>query len=177
MTKKFVIDAGHGGKDAGAVNGDLYEKDVALKVAKLLGEELEKRGHKVVYTHVDDTFIELSDRAKISNNSNADYFVSIHCNSADDKTAEGVETWYYKESTSGKALAQSVQNELAKIDGVKDRGIKGGEFYVLKYTKAPSILIELGFISHEAEKKLLFKEFYQRDLCDKIITGITKHVG
>lgn len=174
MAKKFVIDAGHGGKDAGAVNGGLYEKDVALKVAKLLGEELEKRGHNVVYTRVDDTFIELSDRAKISNNSNADYFVSIHCNSAENKTAEGVETWYHK---AGKALAQSVQNELAKIDGVKDRGIKGGEFYVLKHTKAPAILIELGFISHEAEKKLLFKEFYQRDLCNKIVTGIIKHVG
>ena len=78
MAKKFVIDAGHGGKDAGAVNGGLYEKAAALKVAKLLGVELEKRGNTVVYTRMDDTFVELSDRTKISNNSNADYLSLIH---------------------------------------------------------------------------------------------------
>ena len=174
---KIVIDAGHGGHDAGAVNGGLYEKAAALKVAKMVGAALAAKGHKVLYTRSTDVFVELKDRAKFSNSNNADYFISIHCNSAENAAASGVETWYCEGSSKGRQLATAVQGELAKIEGAKNRGIKAGTFYVLKNTEAPAILVELGFISNEEEKKLLFKEYYQQKLCDAIVSGVTKHLG
>lgn len=172
---KIVIDAGHGGKDTGAVNGDLYEKAAALKVAKLVGGALAAKGHTVLYTRSSDVFVELKDRAAFSNSNDADYFISIHCNSAENAQASGVETWHYENSTKGRALAQSVQNELAKL-GAKNRGVKAGSFYVLKYTEAPAILVELGFISNPEEKTLLFKEYYQKQLCDAIVCGVAKYL-
>ena len=174
---KIVIDAGHGGHDAGAVNGGLYEKAAALKVAKMIAEELERKGHKVAMTRNDDTFVELSERCAISNKFGADYFISIHCNSSENKTAQGIETWYCQGSSNGNALATSVQNQLAKIEGAKNRGVKAGTFYVLRNTKAPAILIELGFISNEDEKKKLFKQYYQDQLTEKIVKGILNHLG
>lgn len=173
---KIVIDAGHGGQDAGAVNGGLYEKAAALKVAKMVGGALSAKGHTVLYTRSTDVFVELKDRAKFANSNNADYFISIHCNSAENASASGIETWYCEGSTKGRNLASCVQNELAKIAGAKNRGVKAGSFYVLKNTEAPAILVELGFISNEAEKKLLFKEFYQQQLCDAIVSGVTSYL-
>lgn len=173
---KIILDAGHGGKDAGAVNGGLYEKAAALKVATLVGTMLTKAGHQVYYTRKDDTFVELADRCKLSNELNADFFISVHCNSAENKSASGVETWFCKGSSKGKLLANYVQAELADISGVKNRGIKEGTFYVLKHTKAPAILVELGFISNETEKKLLFKESYQQKLASAIAIGLQTYL-
>lgn len=89
-----VIDAGHGGKDPGAVGGGYKEKDINLSVALKLGQLLEQQKDiKVVYTRKSDVFVELSDRTKISNNASANLFISIHANSAKRTTASGIETY------------------------------------------------------------------------------------
>ena len=93
--KTVVIDAGHGGEDPGAVNGRTYEKNITLSVAKRLGV-LIKRNYpsvKVIYTRDDDSFVELYRRAEIANKNNADLFISIHVNSAGDRSARGHETF------------------------------------------------------------------------------------
>ncbi len=93
--KTVVIDAGHGGHDPGAINGKTYEKNITLSVAKRLGD-LIKRNYpsvKVIYTRNDDSFVELYRRADIANKSNADLFISIHVNSAADRSARGHETF------------------------------------------------------------------------------------
>ena len=93
--KTVVIDAGHGGHDPGAVNGKIYEKNITLSVAKRLGD-LIKRNYpsvKVIYTRDDDRFVELYRRADIANKNNADLFISIHVNSAGDRSARGHETF------------------------------------------------------------------------------------
>ena len=92
-----VIDAGHGGKDPGAIsaNKKLYEKDVTLKVALMVGESI-KKNHpevKVLYTRKTDVFVGLNDRARMANKANADLFISIHTNAANSRTAKGVETY------------------------------------------------------------------------------------
>lgn len=92
-----VIDAGHGGKDPGAIsaNKKLYEKDVTLKVALMVGESI-KKNHpevKVLYTRKTDVFVGLNDRARMANKANADLFISIHTNAAKSRTAKGVETY------------------------------------------------------------------------------------
>ncbi|MDR1973629.1 MAG: N-acetylmuramoyl-L-alanine amidase [Bacteroidales bacterium] len=93
--KTLVIDAGHGGNDPGATGKKSKEKDIALSVALKLGS-LVKQGFpdvKVIYTRNDDRFVELHERSKLANKNKADLFISIHCNSADNKDARGVETW------------------------------------------------------------------------------------
>lgn len=92
-----VIDAGHGGKDPGAIsaNKKLYEKDVTLKVALMVGESI-KKNHpevKVLYTRKADVFVGLNDRARMANKANADLFISIHTNAAKNRTAKGAETY------------------------------------------------------------------------------------
>ena len=91
----IVIDPGHGGKDAGAVGKNCYEKDIALKVALKFGELINQNfpDVKVIYTRKDDRFVELRQRGRIATQNHADLFVSIHCNSTDGKEAKGVETW------------------------------------------------------------------------------------
>lgn len=174
---RVCIDAGHGGKDAGAVNGGLFEKAVNLKIAKLLYAELRKKGFSVILTRGEDVALELQERCYISNNFSADLFVSIHCNSAENKTAHGVETWYFRTSEAGYEFAKCIQTELAKIDGVRDRGVKSGTFHVLRKTKAVAVLVELGFISNNEDEKLkLFKRAYQDKLCLAIVNGLLNHV-
>ncbi len=91
----IVIDAGHGGKDSGTLGSISKEKDIALAIALELGEIFEQYlpGVKIIYTRKDNTFIELDERAAIANRNNADLFISIHCNAADDRRAYGTETW------------------------------------------------------------------------------------
>ena len=92
-----VIDAGHGGKDPGAVsaNGKLYEKDVTLKVALMVGESISKNHPevKVLYTRKTDVFVGLNDRARLANKADADLFISIHVNAAKNQSAKGAETY------------------------------------------------------------------------------------
>lgn len=98
--KIIVIDAGHGGKDGGAVGGGgkLLEKNIVLSVALKLGEELKSKGYKVFYTRTSDKFINLRDRTKIANEKKANLFISIHANAAPNaskaKTMQGLETFF-----------------------------------------------------------------------------------
>ena len=103
---RIVIDAGHGGHDAGSSGpGGLKEKDLVLAVARLLGTEVEQHlGWEVVYTRGDDTFIPLEQRTAIANSKRADLFLSIHANSSSVRTASGIETYYLNFTTSKAAL-------------------------------------------------------------------------
>ena len=107
--KVIVVDAGHGGKDPGAIGfKGLQEKDIVLAVAKRVSERLRKKGHRVVETRKTDTFLELPDRTFIANKEDADLFVSIHANSAKSPAAYGIETYHLSSSSDERAL------ELAK---------------------------------------------------------------
>ena len=109
-----VIDAGHGGKDPGAVsaNGKVHEKDVTLKVALMVGESIAKKHPevKVLYTRKTDVFVGLNDRARMANKADADLFISIHVNAAQNRSANGAETY-----TLGIEEARTERNlEIAK---------------------------------------------------------------
>lgn len=93
--KTVVIDAGHGGHDPGATNGRIYEKDITLSVAMMLGDLIKKNNPsiKVIYTRNNDKFVNLYKRADIANKNNADLFISLHVNSAKDRTARGHESF------------------------------------------------------------------------------------
>lgn len=115
-----VIDAGHGGKDPGAIGGKYREKDIVLSVALRLGRELSK-DFNVVYTRSSDSFISLGGRSRIANRKMADLFVSIHANSSKSKSAKGVEVFYYSKTASAyaKAIAE-FENSVDEKYGIKE---------------------------------------------------------
>ncbi|HDZ5065305.1 TPA: N-acetylmuramoyl-L-alanine amidase [Campylobacter jejuni] len=124
--KLVVIDAGHGGKDSGALSdkkGSLKEKDIVLSTALRLGNELKKRGYKVLYTRSSDKFINLRDRTKYANDKRADLFISIHANAAPNaakaKSSEGVETFFLspaRSERSKKAAENENQGDFEEIN-------------------------------------------------------------
>ena len=176
MSKFFCIDAGHGGADPGAVNDKYQEKNATLGIAMKIGDKLKQKGHKVVYTRSTDKVLGLQARCDVSNATKVDAFISIHCNSAENKSASGIETFKYP-GVGGvtKRLAENIQNSLVtNFPEEKNRGVKEAKYYVLKNTKAPAILVEVGFISHDETAEKLFRFSYQDKLARVIVDGIEK---
>ena len=174
---RIILDAGHGGDDVGTrgdgVNYDILEKDVNLEMVMRMKPLLEELGVEVVLTRGSDETLSLKERVKIANDNEADLFVSIHCNYyEEDASIRGLECYYYKRSDSGKQYAEEI---LGKIEGsgyVDTRNAKGSNFYVLKHTKAPAVLVELGYFSNTEECKLLSEEKYQEILANELVEGI-----
>lgn len=172
---RICVDAGHGGTDPGAVNGQKAEKDATLIMAKKVTNRLRNAGFEVTMTRNDDRTLTLQRRCDVSNQHGADAFISIHCNSATNKDAHGIETWRYsKVGALTKALAANVQAAMIAATGARDRGVKENSFYVLKGTKAPAVLLEIGFISNDAEAEKIFSTEYQNTLAEAIVQGVRK---
>jgi N-acetylmuramoyl-L-alanine amidase len=161
----IVIDAGHGGKDPGAIGTKAEEKDLTLKAALYLEDVLVKQGFKVYMTRSTDDYVNLYDRASIANDLGADLFVSVHINAHTGATASGIEVLYANESmSSDKGLATLMQDALIDELGAVDRGISSRpRLVVLRETTMPSVLAELGFISNPDEQaKLMTDSYLQR---------------
>lgn len=183
---RVALDAGHGGYDSGAVgySGNTYEKDDNLAVALKAGSILQKAGIDVIYTRTSDTVSWPSDvvqdlqaRCDIADQNDADYFVAIHCDSyTPNPSANGTSTYYYGPSSDGQVFAQTVQDAFIKEVGSYDRGIKSANYYVLKNTNMPAILIELGFISNPDEEKRLASPDYQQKYAQGLADGILQYV-
>ena len=175
MTKVF-IDAGHGGKDPGAVANGLREKDVTLAVGLKVGKELERHRVKVTYSRKTDKFVSLDNRAKMANDANADCFVSIHTNAFRKSSAKGVETFSFPNSANGKKLAQSIQSNIInkKIYSI-NRGVKTANFAVLRKTVMPAALTEMAFITNKQDAKLLKTK--QNEFAEAIAKGILSYLN
>jgi len=172
----IVIDAGHGGTDPGAVNGGRQEKNDNLAMAIAVGRILECRCHRVVYTRQTDVFVPLEERARISNNANADIFVSIHRNAFTNNTANGVENIVRNNATAQeRTFAQNVLNRIAALNVFTNRGLKTGNFLVLNSTRAPAQLVEVGFISNAQDNQRLDANFSR--IVTAIADGIEDSVG
>ncbi|OOC60932.1 N-acetylmuramoyl-L-alanine amidase family protein [Paenibacillus ihbetae] len=174
--KVVVIDAGHGDHDPGAIGvTKKREKDfnlaMALKVEKLLANE---PNIDVVLTRSTDKFLELKDRAKLANDLKADVFISIHANSGP-SAATGTETYYYDQSD--KALAAALHKEIVKAMGLKDRGVRYGNFHVIRETKMPGALLEVGFMSNKTDESKLFDPATQDRVAAAIVRGIKNYLN
>ncbi|MBK8883666.1 MAG: N-acetylmuramoyl-L-alanine amidase [Bacteroidales bacterium] len=222
----IVIDAGHGGKDPGAVGSFSFEKNLTLAVALKTGSYIEKnlKNATVVYTRKTDTFVEVRERANIANKNNADLFISIHANSVSSKSPRGTETFvmgpakdeqnlevamkenevillendystsyegfdpkspesyimftlmqniFLKQSTS---LASAIQSQYREKNYRYDRGVKQAGFYVLFMTTMPSVLTEIGFITHPEEEKYLNSKEGQDNLALSIFRACSAYI-
>jgi len=170
-----VIDAGHGGSDPGAMRNNVLEKKITLEIAQLVAKDLQAQGATVYMTRKDDTFVSLSDRVTISNEKKPDLFVSIHINASENETVHGIETHYYKDDSLdfAKQIHKSI---MSKIDE-KNRGVIKSRFYVVRHTTAPSVLLELGFISNEQERELMQTKKRQEAFAEAITEGIINYLN
>lgn len=216
--KRIVIDAGHGGKDCGAMGIlKICEKVITLNVAKLLETELKKRGYIVYMTRGGDVYLGLRERTDFANAKDADLFVSIHANSVPKKsakTANGIETYFLSTARSERAkmvaekenrddidsmnyfsklsflnsvsthriiasnkLAIDIQSGMLRelkerYPNIIDGGVREGPFWVLAGALMPSVLIEIGYISHPNEGRRLNHRDFQSLLANGIADGI-----
>jgi len=185
--KTFVIDAGHGGKDSGTHRSGHLEKSIVLKVARLVSKQLRSQGAKVVMTRNNDKFISFDGRVAISNRTRPDAFVSIHVNAANNLKAAGAEIFRPIRRERGQVasklsrstrLANAIYKRLSRVTPGKDRGVKpnSGNFRVVRRTRHPAVLVEMGFISNAAERSLLITHAYQQRLARAIAAGIRDHI-
>lgn len=173
-----VLDAGHGGTDPGAIQGDAVEKEITLEITKRTKELLEDSGYKVGMTREEDNRVELGDRAAFANKRNAEVFVSIHCNASENHKGNGIETFYAEQKGSeDQLLAEMIQSAVMEHTGANDRGIKTADYTVIVRTKMLAVLIEVGFLTDEAEKEMLQDEEYQKKLAQGIAEGVIRYLN
>lgn len=187
MMATVVVDAGHGGRDSGAVGPTgVQEKDMTLLYAKSVAYYLRKAGHNVVMTRETDRDFagaaysegeDLAARVKVANDANADVFISIHMNANDDPAAKGTETYSYPGSQNGAHLAQLVQKQVVFFADTLDRGAKTASFYVLRNTKMTAILVEAAFISNPQEEQLLADHAFRVKVAVGVFEGVQQYLG
>lgn len=171
--KTVVIDAGHGGKDRGAIWGGVEEAKLNLSVALRVERLLKARGVPVVMTRRSDVFVSLERRAAIANRQKHCVFVSIHFNAALQHYVKGAETFFY--STPGKVLAYEIQRQMIGHAKMSDRKIRRRTFSVLKHTNCPAVLVECGYISNRAERKRCRTKAFQQKAAEAIVRGLMEY--
>ncbi len=196
--KTIVLDPGHGGKAEGAINKalNIKEKDLNLKVAKQLAQQLKTLGFTVYLTRDNDKDLSLKERSEFANKMKADVLLSIHHNSSPAQAPCGIEVYTYSfaghpsterntpiasdkvvapVNTYDKAstlLAFNIQRNIIQQTKLNDRGVRKGRMGVLNGLKCPGVLIECGFISNQQEAKTLLQASYQKKLIQGICEGI-----
>ncbi|MFD2046187.1 N-acetylmuramoyl-L-alanine amidase [Ornithinibacillus salinisoli] len=173
--KTIVIDAGHGGRDVGAIGAnETYEKHLTYKTAYELEQLLTLLGAEVVLTRSEDEYIFLGSRSSVSNHSNTDAFISIHYNSVPElPSATGIGTYYYHDQY--ESLANYIQEGIVKETDARDRNATFGDYQVIRQNYKPSVLLELGFISNAEEEMLLLTNAYQQKIVSGIVYGLGKY--
>ena len=167
-----VVDAGHGGKDAGARRYGPPEKVVALDVAQRLNRKLRESKFRTVMTRNSDVFVDLDRRVAIGNKQDNSIFVSIHFNHARRRGIQGFETYYA--SPYARSLALRIQRKLLTMRGARNRGVHTANFRVVRNAVYPSVLVECGFLSNRTEGGRARSAAYREALADKIAEAIVE---
>ena len=151
---RLCFDYGHGGEDGGACYKGRKESNDVLSLGKAVAVEVRRHGITVNETRLGDVTISLSERSNFENKIAYDYFISFHRNAFVPEKAKGIETYtYLNPGTKSKKLAKVLQSSLVAL-GFVDRGVKSANFHVLRETKAPAVLIEIGFIDNTGDNNL-----------------------
>lgn len=193
----ILIDPGHGGIDGGTGNkNDILEKDINLQVSAKLKKELLVEGFQVIMTREEDMSLEglseisgsryrkdLNARKTIINNNRPLTFVSIHCNSSKRSTARGIKIYHYPDSIEGEILAKAISQSIDENfyrGYMKDENMKTEilteNFFILRETEYPGVLVEVGFLTNPEENRLLRDDEYQRQIARAIKKGILKYL-
>lgn len=175
-----VISPGHGGRDPGAIVNGVYESRLNLEIAFKLRQLLENAGVDVYMIRTDDSFVSLEDRTAIANNLGADLFISIHCNTLEDTSFDGLMTLVHSgyinySHINGKTAGTIIHEELIEETGATDRGVRDRDkIIVLKDTVMPAVEIECGFLTNPAEFGKLLEDSYQWSIAKGTAEGVLR---
>lgn len=186
----IVLDPGHGGSDPGkvGVNGVL-EKELNLQIAMKVKEILEEKNIQVIMTRTEDEMLcsedtdnrkreDMRKRVEMINDANPILAVSIHQNSYTDPNVSGAQVFYYSESEEGKRMAELMQKALLEVDVNNKRAAKANDnYYLLKKTDVPTMIVECGFLSNPSEAEKLKTKEYQESVANAIVKGIETCIG
>lgn len=171
---RLCLDYGHGGNDPGAVYKGRKEAEDVLSLGRSVAKVLKRHG-VVDETRTGDVSVSLKERSDFENRGIYDYFISFHRNAFKPETAAGVETYtYLNPSAKSKELAEKIQNALVGV-GFANRGVKEANFHVLRETKAPAVLIEIGFIDNSHDNALFDSK--RADIVKGIARAILSQLG
>ena len=192
--KVIIIDAGHGGEDPGAIgiNG-IYEKDLNLQIALILGAMLIDKGYTVLYTRTEDKMLyapeenikgmrkisDLKNRCLIANSYDDAIMISIHMNTYGSSKYSGLQVYYKDGSSESQSLANSIQGSVREtLQQKNNRNVKDGKnLYILENCNNTAILVECGFLSNNAEAEKLSEKEYQKQLSFSILCGIINYIN
>lgn len=171
-----VIDPGHGGKDPGTLGrGGVKEKDIVLPISQMVADILRRQGVSILMTRNSDYFVSLKGRTDMANRANAHLFVSIHANAINLSRPDvnGLETYYYQ---SGKQLADIIHRNFLNSVNIRDRRVRRARFYVLRNTRMPSVLVEVGFLTGAEDAPRLKNANHRRQVAEAIARGIIEYI-
>lgn len=172
--KKIIIDPGHGGDDDGASYGFVDEDDTNLSISNLIYLMLQLQGFHVDLTRDKDEKVELSERVSMANHINADAFISIHCDAFHNTTVSGMSVHIApKASETSNKLAHNILDQMAwKFPDHNLRGVKKSNFYVVRNTIMPAVLVECEFLSNPETKDFLKEPENQYSMAEAITKGV-----
>lgn len=172
---RLCFDYGHGGEDSGACYNGRKESDDVLILGKAVAAEVRRHRITVDEIRTSDTTVSLNDRSAFENRNTYDYFISFHRNAFQPEQAKGVEIYtYLNPGAKSKGLAQRIQTSLVAL-GFTDRGVKEANYHVLRETKAPAVLIEIGFIDNTGDNNLF--DAKRNEIIKAIAKAILAQVG
>lgn len=173
-----VLSAGHGGSDPGAIVNDVYESHLNLDITNKIKQLLENAGVEVHMIRTDDSFVSLDDRTYTANKMKADLFLSIHCNTLEDTSFDGLMTLVHSGSINydrinGKTAGTIIHEKVIASTGATDRGVRNRDkIIVLKDTAMPAVEIECGFLTNETEFGKLLDDSYQWSIAEGTAAGV-----
>ena len=172
--KVIVVDAGHGGRDPGAITKSReFEKRFTLDVALDVKRKLEAKGAIVVLTRSKDRSTSLPRRIRIANRKRADIFISIHFNSNRNKRVNGTETYYFK--SKDKKLARALHKEITKNLKLKNNGLRRARLYVLRHSKMPSVLLEPAYMTDKSNFQKIKSPYFRKQLANSVVKGVENY--
>lgn len=177
----IILDAGHGGSDEGTKVKMFKEKKITLMTTLYTKKQLEQLGYKVILTRTRDIYVPLPRRVSIANKSKAALFVSIHFNSSRNATAKGIEIFSYDSKElwrkrASRRLATCILRDVVTQTDASSRGVKFGNFHVIRETDMPAVLIEGGFVTNKDECKNLRDRHYLEKLAKGIAQGVDHYM-
>ncbi|TDM13052.1 N-acetylmuramoyl-L-alanine amidase [Macrococcus lamae] len=167
--KTVLIDPGHGGSDQGASSkAGTLEKEVTLKTSLMLRDKLKAEGAHVVMTRDSDEYVKLKDRKGV-----ADAFISIHSDALEESSPHGLTVYY--NSKSQKPFADTLHLAIKEKTLLSDRGVRQENFQVIRQTKIPAVLVELGYISNPTDETMMNDKVYRQLVTTSIVDGVRNY--
>lgn len=172
-TRTVIIDVGHGGHDYGNHENSTNEKDIALNIALKIKQLAQDSNINIILTRESDEFVSLKDRVEFINSKKPNYMISLHANSYKDLETRGFEIFVSHNTEQAEAstnLAGLISSDLSQT--LPNRGVKKANFYILKHTECPAIMLELGFLTNQKDSKYLNSEKGQVEIAKAIFRSI-----